>query len=159
VGTYAADDLRILSQKPVDYTTKKGFYIDLAVTPTATNKKGERILLPPVVWADRILFNTLVPSGDSNSCTGGTSGWLMEVDPLTGARTASSVFDLNGDGKYDDRDKSGTEVVNGTKFGTGITVVSDPETDEEIKYSSGSPIMKVKNKGSSKGRRSWRQIR
>jgi type IV pilus assembly protein PilY1 len=95
----------------------------------------------------------------------------MELDALGGSRTASSVFDINGDGKIDSEDQvtviidGEAVVVNGIKSTVGIVktpaVIADGEI--EYKYTGGSEggIGVIREKGSESdliGRRSWRQL-
>ena len=92
----------------------------------------------------------------------------MEVDAVNGARFSFSVFDLDGDGLFDDGDyvtlDDGSKVpVSGQHF---REIISQPVVidagEREFKYISGSSgnIQTVDEKGdSSKGRQSWRQIR
>jgi type IV pilus assembly protein PilY1 len=76
-------------------TSHKGWYIDLIYS--AAGFKGERVVADPVLQGGRIIFTTLMP-GDA--CTGGSDGWLMELQARDGARFSSPVLDLNGDGKF-----------------------------------------------------------
>ena len=55
-------DIRILSDTTVDFTTDRGWYIDL---PT----DGERVVQTPRVHRGRIIFVTLIP--EAGACTGG----------------------------------------------------------------------------------------
>jgi type IV pilus assembly protein PilY1 len=97
----------------------------------------------------------------------------MELDALGGSRIASSVFDINGDGKIDSEDQvtviiDGEEVTvaaSGIKSTVGIVktpaVIADGEI--EYKYTGGSEggIGVIREKGSESdliGRRSWRQL-
>jgi type IV pilus assembly protein PilY1 len=125
VGYYDAAELRYLSDNPVSYDPggQSGFYIDLTVEGV---KQGERVTSSPILLHDRVIFTTLVPSPpeDGNVCnTGSTHGWLMQVT-LTGGQPDNSVFDLNGDGVFDNKDESGSEIVGGVRIkNSGIAFV------------------------------------
>ncbi len=78
--------------------TMRGWYMDL-------NVSGERVVSDPSLYSGRILFTTLIPN--AASCGGGT-GWLLELDAVTGAALGGPTFDVNGDGVVDSNDNLGT---------------------------------------------------
>ncbi|MDR3353397.1 MAG: hypothetical protein LBO00_10465 [Zoogloeaceae bacterium] len=161
--TYYSDttgEYRFVSENTVDYATKSGFYIDLNAQGQTAD--GERLISTPIVWEDRVIFNTLIPSGNANACTGGgMDGWLMEIDPFSGARTPYSVFDLNSDGLFNNadykNDGTGGKVVNGTKVGSGSGFT--PIGVDKYGLNSGGKIQKIANSPVGFGRQSWKQIR
>jgi type IV pilus assembly protein PilY1 len=162
-GTNVFDN-RVVSDNSVDYTTRKGWYLDL-VSPV-NGAEGERVVVQPLLRNGRMIFSTLIPAVDP--CGFGGTGWLMEIDAISGARFSFSVFDLDGDGLFDGGDyvtlPDGTTVpVSGQRFNEIISqpVVIDAG-EKEYKYISGSSgnIQTVTEKGDfTKGRQSWRQIR
>jgi len=113
VGNYDKSELRYISDNKVDYNSDFGFYIDLQV---GNKKEGERVTFSPMLLTDQIIFSTLVPDATpENPCmTSGTYGWFYAIT-LTGAQPETSVFDLNGDGKFDALDEAGSQVINGLK--------------------------------------------
>ena len=157
-------DVRVVSDNTIDYSTQKGWYLDLQ--SPVNGAEGERVVVDPLLRNGRMIFSTLIPSVDT--CGFGGTGWLMEVDAVNGARFSFSVFDLDGDGLFDDGDyvtlDDGSKVpVSGQHF---REIISQPVVidagEREFKYISGSSgnIQTVDEKGdSSKGRQSWRQIR
>jgi len=157
-------DIRVVSNNTTDYTTQKGWYLDLK--SPANGPEGERLVVDSLLRNGRIIFSTLIPAVDP--CGFGGSGWLMEIDALNGARFADSVFDLDGDGLFDKQDyvtlPDGSKVpVSGRHF---KEIISQPVVidagEKEYKYISGSSgnIKTVTEKGDpTKGRQSWRQIR
>jgi len=157
-------DVRVVSDNSIDYQTQEGWYLDL-VSPV-NGAEGERVVVDPLLRNGRMIFSTLIPALDV--CGFGGSGWLMEVDAVNGARFAFTVFDLDGDGLFDDGDyvtlPDGSKVpVSGQRF---REIISQPVVidagEREFKYISGSSgnIQTVEEKGdSTKGRQSWRQIR
>jgi type IV pilus assembly protein PilY1 len=80
--------VRRVSGNTVDWTTKRGWYIDL---PSSM----ERVIGAASVRDGRAIFTTVIPSPDP--CQFGGSGWLMEVSATTGAKLPYAVFDTNGD--------------------------------------------------------------
>ncbi|MEW6119419.1 MAG: PilC/PilY family type IV pilus protein [Pseudomonadota bacterium] len=107
---------RETSANTVDWGTKRGWYMDMNY-PAAN---GERIVTQALLRYGRVIFLTLIPS--SNTCDAGGESWLMELDAVTGSKTADSSFDFNNDGKFDDGDflASGA-VASGVKTSVGIT--------------------------------------
>jgi type IV pilus assembly protein PilY1 len=144
-------DVRTVSTNTVDWTTKRGWYMDL---PTS----GERVIGAALVRAGRVIFNTVIPSFDP--CTFGGAGWLMEVDAKTGGQLPYSVFDTNGDGLVNDND----QVVSGVPIGVGIVkqplaIDGSPTALKLMSGTSGS-IQTERNRsfGAALGRDSWREV-
>lgn len=160
-----ADNYRVVTQNTVNWTQKKGWYLNLKDSPTAS-ATGERVVSTPVLRGGRAIFTTVIPSQDP--CLAGGESWLMELDAFTGARLPYAVIDRNNDRAFNAGDKvaCGTETcdTSGQKSDQGIIktpgIISAGET--EYKYAGGSSggIMVVTEKGStSEGRMSWRQLR
>lgn len=158
-------DIRVVSNKEINWSSHMGWMLEL---PT----NGERIVENSELRNGNIIFTTLIPS--LNSCEAGGTSWLMELNSKDGSRI--EVFDLNGDGKYDDdymtitvTDENGVEQelsvpVSGKKSKSGI--LSSPaivsKDDKEFKYSSGSKgdieVTIEKGATENKGRVSWQQL-
>ncbi|BCR04652.1 hypothetical protein DESUT3_17210 [Desulfuromonas versatilis] len=163
-------EVRVVSKNPVDWASgKKGWYMDL-VSP-ALGAQGERVVDPPLLVGENLVFTTLIPSG--NTCDFGGDGWLMEIEPHTGARTDGSVFDLNKDGKFDSSEyvtvtidsQVVTVPVNGKKSKEGIIttpgVINAGNVDYKLTSTSSGTIETTVEKatGQRRGRGSWRQLR
>ena len=144
--------VRNVSSNTVDWTTKRGWYMDL---PTSL----ERVIGGAAVRDNRVIFTTLVPSTDP--CLFGGTGWLMEVSAITGSKLPYSVFDTTGDKLVNtmDRDISGVPV--------GVGMVKKPLVIEgspvAAKFLSGTTgeIQVERNRtfGPPLGRESWREVR
>lgn len=144
---------RTVSNNSVDWTTKRGWYIDL---PQSGTEPAERSVIMPMLNFGRVIFTTLIPSQDP--CEAGGSNWLMLLDAETGGMMSTPQFDVNGDGKLD----SGDRVIAG--------VSSDGIRSESVAISAGSlthliaatttgAIEKVTIRNNAPPpRRSWRQI-
>ena len=143
-------DIRETSSNTVDWTSQRGWYMDLVVpSVTASGPGGERVISRPLVRYDRVIFVTIIPTTDP--CIPGGFSWIMELDLLTGGRTQLSAFDFNNDGLYNDMDKlaSGNNG-NGVKSNVGITKtptwLENSETAiKELSGTSGN-IMSLKNR-------------
>jgi len=148
--------------------TYLGWYLDL-LEPDGT-AVGERVTSDPILIGNRLIVvsDTYMTS---DPCTANSSSWITELNMANGMRSAESVFDYNGDGVIDSKDLvdfNGTYVV-GTRIRlqsggslSGLTVIVDPTTHNEVKLSSTSKggIAKVVEKGEQDytGRRSWTQL-
>lgn len=163
--TEHGEDLRVVSDETSE--SAKGWYLDLVYDNDA---EGERVVSPPILRFGRVIFTTLIP--DEDPCAYGGSGWLMEMDALSGSRLNYAVFDLNGDGKFDDADfvtitVDGEEIrvpASGKKSDTGIIknpgIISAGETEYKYASSSNGEIEVTTEAGDPNGgRHSWRQLR
>ncbi|MHB1075518.1 pilus assembly protein [Thiobacillus sp.] len=100
---------------PAGTGTQRGWYMDLPAS-------GERVVSDPSLYSNRILFTTMIPN--TASCPGGGgTGWLMELDAVTGAALSGPTFDINGDGVVDTNDYLGSTP--GT-YASGVSKSSIP---------------------------------
>jgi len=176
-------ELRVTTDDPINWDTPafhKGWYMDLYNTEGGnTNNYGERQVTDSILRDNRIIFTTIIPSPDP--CDFGGTGWLMEIDAKDGSRLEFSPFDLNADGKFDDKDHvknvdlDGDGILDpvppgGKKSEVGIPSTPGIVTDSgnpnnsprELKYTSGSTgqiEITTENPGPGNvGRRSWREL-
>jgi type IV pilus assembly protein PilY1 len=156
--------LRITTQRAQGL---KGWYLNLL---SPDGYEGERQVSNTIVRNGRVIFTTLIP--DSDPCGAGGSSWLMELDALSGARLTETPFDLNRDGRFDERDfvrdPNGNMVpASGLQPEVGITpepgVLIGDNGNKEFKYNPGTTgeiSVTVENPGrGAAGRQSWRQVR
>jgi len=166
-GNTVTNSVRTTSQNPIDWSTQKGWYLDLVYSSAV----GERVVSTPLIKSDRVIFVTLIPNTDP--CSPGGESWLMEINTLTGGALSESVFDLNNDDLFDSSDyvanNAGiSSVVSGFKSTVGISktpVWLDKNNEIAFKELSGTSggIATIKNKGAgggggSVGRVYWMQI-
>lgn len=165
-------NLRVTEKNPVDYPGGKlGWYMDL-VDPISNQNRGERQVTDSILRNGRIIFTTLIPSTDP--CDFGGTGWLMELNAETGGQPDFAVFDLNGDGLFNqsdyvdlDGDGVGDVPASGKQSGEGIIakpgIIADPDDDKEYKLSTGSTgniERTVENAPPGYvGRTSWRELK
>ncbi|MCC5885422.1 MAG: hypothetical protein JJT88_03190 [Gammaproteobacteria bacterium] len=164
-------ELRVVSDTEV--VGADGWFLDLIWKQDrgGPGAVGERVTQRAILRGGRIIFTTLIPS--PNACDFGGSSWLMELDAFTGARIERPVFDLDGDGLFDDSDMI-TVIIDGEEVRVapsgqlpdGVGLLSQPAIlsagDREFKFLSGSTgqIESVTERGSfSFGRHSWRELR
>jgi type IV pilus assembly protein PilY1 len=166
-------DLRVSSQNAVDYDEKSGWFMDLKKPPQPGTAEGERVVSAPLLRGGRVIFTTLIPS--ANPCDYGGTGWLMEMDALTGARlpNTGAPWDVYGEDGTPDGQINAHDLVNiggsayapsGKKSSIGIIktpgVISAGE--KEYKYTSGSSGSlegTTESAGAPTGRQSWAQIK
>ena len=163
VTTAYNTDYRVTSNKAVDFSTKKGWFMDL---PTS----GERVGYNPIVRDRRFVFVTLVP--DVDPCAAGGSGWVMELDYVTGSRLPGSPFDVNGDSAVSNLDlvdysadgETHQVPASGVSLDIGIpttpTVIGRDQRTEfkVISGSTGDLATLLEGKSAVSGRLSWKQI-
>lgn len=172
VVSESGSEFRIVSDNPVDWSSKKGWYMEL---PTS----GERVVADPILSNGRIIFVTAIPSQSQALCDSGGSGWIMELDANNGGRIEQFTFDVDNDGDFDADDllnagdlngdgNSDNVAPGGRKSSTGIiqrpTIIGKPGSDIEYKYSSGSEdagieAVREHKGGGIRGRVSWEQLR
>lgn len=153
--------VRVTTNNPIN-DTHDGWYLNL---PTS----GERQVSTPILRGGRLIFTTVIPSGDA--CSAGGESWLMEIDALSGSRLTESPFDLNRDRSFDvddfaplPGDPDGREVpVSGRKSSQGIIKTPGIVTDDRIEYkfasgSAGGIDTTIENAGKQRGRQSWREL-
>ncbi|MBL8201314.1 MAG: hypothetical protein JNK40_10115 [Chromatiales bacterium] len=156
------EGIRVTTNNPIT-DSKDGWYLNLPAT-------GERQVSTPLLRGGRIIFTTVIPSGDA--CSAGGESWLMEMDALSGSRLTESPFDLNRDRSFDINDfarldpndpNSPLVPVSGRKSTQGIIKTPGIVTDDRIEYkfasgSAGGIDTTIENAGKQRGRQSWREI-
>jgi type IV pilus assembly protein PilY1 len=173
ITTHAVDPPKDTAIAPYDNTIsmasyksgKRGWYLKL---PT----DGERAVSDPAIRAGRVIFNTLIP--DSDPCSYGGTGWVMEVDVMTGNRFDGPSFDTNSDGTVSDADRiaynAGMDVSSGRAIASipaaaGFLSMPVPKGKAafENKYvntsAGGVAVIGETGGAGSAGRGSWRQVR
>lgn len=167
-------DVRATSETIVDYTSKKGWYMDLK--SPVNGAEGERVVTEALLRAGRVIFVTLIPNTDP--CAGGGSSWFMELDAINGKRLERAPFDVNGDGYIneadlraiydidgdDDVDDDDKTQMSGIRFhNQGImnkpSVLSDGQQEQKYLPGSNGDLKKLtESAGDPVGRQSWRQL-
>ncbi|MCK4494374.1 MAG: hypothetical protein KAU26_09975, partial [Methylococcales bacterium] len=164
-----SQEVRVLTDTTIDYSTKKGWFINLSLA------SGERVIVDPDIRGDLLFFNTWIP--DSSPCGEGGSGFLMSVKQINGGRTIEATFDLNDDasGKVNADDlvtisgQNETYAPSGQVFNLGLPASSSFLNNQQ--YTPGTsapqgstnppihtrPIAKIN--GSETGRLSWQELR
>jgi len=154
--SFPAGSLRYVTANDLE-DDDKGWRIDLPVS-------GERVIseatFPTGAVQRRVRFTTLIP--DDDPCGSGRQGFLMDIDLLSGGRYTSPVFDLSGDGAFDNSDAPGGTPPSGIGGPTGepLVPVRDPNSNKEGLYQGdGNKLVDGSNESGPAGRQSWRQLR
>jgi type IV pilus assembly protein PilY1 len=159
-GTTFKHDVRLVTNHEVA-DTEGGFYLDL-VSPV-NGQEGERVVVAPTIFDDRVRFITMTP--DPDPCSAGGWSWFIELDPFNGGRTEFSPFDLNNDGKFSSDEFLGGGAsgvpVSGRRNPGGIVTGTGSMGDKDFYGDSGAegPKDDPNNKSAQFLRQSWRQIR
>ncbi len=138
-----------------------GWYLNLPTT-------GERVVTDPAIRSGRVVFNTLIPNTDP--CGYGGSGWVMEVDVMTGNRYDSPTFDTDGNLQISAADL--VDFAGASDNASGRSISSIPAAagylsmkpgyeNKYINTSSGNVNIIGETAGigaGNQGRLSWRQI-
>jgi len=158
--------VRTLSDNPVSWLNTgnannkvKGWYIDLDA-----GYPGERAVRNLQLRGGIIFVNSVIPRNTSQ-CSVGTGGFELAFDPLTGGPGTKTIFDLNNDHTFDNRDNVG-DVDDVLNIVTGIRFDSATPTDSAFIGSrrmtqAGDEIRSIDtNTGvaDTTGRTSWREI-
>ncbi len=178
-GTVSGKSVRVISDNPVDYSTQKGWVIDLLKPPTPGTAMGERVIAAPMLFGGKLLFQTIIPS--ESPCDYGGGSWLMQVAPATGGELSASTFDISGDGLFNAADMidigggvmknaSGLDTGTGISGGFGkpikagdkayvpVAGTGTGDQDEDEDGGAGKPKAPAIASGTLKSRASWRQI-
>jgi type IV pilus assembly protein PilY1 len=155
--------VRDVSDNPVNYATKHGWYMELkpqnvSGSPNASNF-GEKQVHNALVRNGRVIFTTLLPS--QNQCEFGGTSFTMQLDFTNGGLLGEPPFDLNGDDTFSNEDT----YVGGTQSDVGIiptlSIISDGEREFAFGSGSSGDVESIMlNPGpTSVGRQSWRQVK
>lgn len=102
-GTVGGYPVRAFESRQALPTGSKGWYLDLlapAVPPALGAAEGERVISDAQLFGDVLIVSSVIPTADA--CQADGRGYLNALDAFTGTSTGPSLFDLDGDGSYDD---------------------------------------------------------
>lgn len=154
-STTTSQDIRLLSQNSVNWTTKSGWFLDWRVGTGSSSVVGERVVDEMAARGQVLFVNTRTPNLDV--CQAGVEGWSYGIDPNTGGRSSFNVFDFNQNSKVDSGDAyvngNNNSVVSGYKTPAGGAALSG-----DLRFTSDGAPMTVSFGPESTGRQSWRVI-
>lgn len=146
---------RTVSDHSVDWSTKRGWYIDLLQPPEGT-QQGERSVIMPMLNFGRIIFTTLIPSIDP--CEAGGRNWLMLLDAETGGMMPKPQFDTNGDGKLNSTDRVIAAVGSDGIRSESVAISAGSLTHLIAATTTGAVEKVTISNGAPPPRRSWKQL-
>lgn len=145
---------RTVSNNTVDWTAKRGWYIDLTQTG---GKPAERSVVMPMLNFGRIIFTTLIPSVDP--CEAGGRNWLMLLNAENGGMSPDiRQFDTNHDGKLDNGDRIIAAVGSDGIRSESVAISAGSLTHLIAATTTGAVENVTIRNGAQPPRRSWKQI-
>jgi type IV pilus assembly protein PilY1 len=121
-GTIGDFAVRVVEEGSIsDMANKKGWYMDL-VSPV-NGAQGERIVVPNRFQGTALIGTTRIPEAE-DPCRPSGKGFVMAINPFTGARLDRTFFDVSMDGLFNEAD---TLVLNGVPtIVSGLGMDSSP---------------------------------
>jgi type IV pilus assembly protein PilY1 len=139
-----------------DLAGNLGWYMDLP-------SSRERMVVPNQFQGGALIGTSRIPDS-SNVCQPSGSGFIMAINPFTGARLDQTFFDLNSDGLFNDSDRLNVSgnllLVSGIGFDSSPNSPIFVENVMQVSLDDGS-TRTIRTQGSSVDSRrlSWREIR
>lgn len=104
---YSTSTTRVISGLSISWLSSRGWYFDfedqVSSSATPTNI-GERVISNSLITNNVLLFNTIIPkTAQGDLCTSDSESWIMAVDLNTGKAPNYTVFDVDGNGVFDDK--------------------------------------------------------
>ncbi len=141
-------------------TNSKGWYLDLLEPPAPGTAEGERVISDAQLFGDVLIVSTVIPTADA--CQADGRGYLNALDAFTGTSTGPSLFDLDGDGNYDDETLTGdgTQLpVGSVDLGVGMPTLAEVLRGLAVVGGSSGSLGGVKIRETRNvGRVSWREV-
>jgi type IV pilus assembly protein PilY1 len=109
----------ISSGTAADLVGKSGWYIDL-ISPV-NGHQGERMVVPNIFLGLALVGVTRI-TNSTDPCSPGGTGFVMAIDPFTGARLDREFFDRNGDGVVDGSDTLTESSSGDSVIGSGLAL-------------------------------------
>jgi type IV pilus assembly protein PilY1 len=129
-----------VSRNPVDWTTKRGWYIQWP-------NSGQRVIYPPETLLGRIVaVDTMTPisavADDPCLQTNRGRAWNYVIEALTGRGPSTNVFDTNGNqaveltdlavSGYENTADGRTRYLRNTTRSTGLNTVFTPLSTQQL---------------------------
>lgn len=144
---------------PADMAGKRGWYVDLLTPPNPPGTaEGERMVSDTILFGGVLLASSIIPT--SAICDADVRGFVNAIDPFNGTALSSAYFDINNDGKVDDRDVISTpygDLAGGSiDLGGGFT--TNPVVIENVLVAGGLVRSIGVANPNYAGRISWREL-
>jgi len=144
-----------------DLVGKRGWYIDLLPNGSPPGV-GERMVTPNQFQGSALIGNTRIPDA-SDPCAPSGRGFIMSIDPFTGARLVETFFDINEDGAFNSGDLVEVDgelvVVSGLGLNTGFSNPSFLKEKMYIPTDDGNvSVLDINPFSTGASRTSWREL-
>jgi type IV pilus assembly protein PilY1 len=139
-----------------DMAGKKGWFLDLPAS-------RERMVVPNQFQGGALIGTSRIPD-NSNVCQPSGRGFVMAINPFTGARLTQTFFDITGEGTFDDADKlvvSGTPtIISGVGFDSSPNAPIFVGNVMQVSLDDGTTrTMRTQGSAVDSRRLTWREIR
>lgn len=138
----------------------KGWYIDLLQpqSPGPAIAEGERVVSDAQLFGDVLVVSSVIPTADA--CQADGRGYLNALDAYTGTSTGPSLFDLDGDGFFEDEViGTGDLPVGSVDLGVGMPTLSELLRGLAVVGGSSGSLGSVQiREARNVGRVSWREV-
>ncbi|WP_409524650.1 pilus assembly protein [Nitrincola sp. MINF-07-Sa-05] len=150
-------DVRVISAAVEnDMDSKSGWYIDL-ISPV-NGQEGERMVIANSFRRDVLIGTTRIPDS-SDPCAPTGRGYVMAIDPFTGARLNLTFFDINADGLFNSDDMLGDVPVSGIGFDRAPNAPVFIDDVMQVNLEDGTiESIATQSSGSFSERTSWREL-
>jgi type IV pilus assembly protein PilY1 len=160
-ATLASTKVRVIEEgTTTELDASSGWYIDL-ISPVS-GAEGERMVVPNRFQGNALIGTSRTPE-EGDPCEPGGKGFIMAIDPFSGARLSTTFFDVNGDGLFDESDmicdSNGCLPVSGVGFDSSPNNPIFIENVMQVSLDDGS-TRTIRTQGSSveATRLSWREL-
>jgi type IV pilus assembly protein PilY1 len=135
-----------------ELTGRRGWYLDLP-------SSRERMVVPNLFQGGALIGTSRIPDS-SNVCQPSGTGFIMAINPFTGARLEQTFFDLNSDGNFNDSDRLSGNIISGVGFDSSPNQPIFVENVMLVSLDDGSTrSMRTQGSAVDSRRLSWREIR
>lgn len=140
-----------------DLVDKNGWYIDFVSSGVG---EGERMISPNFFYGTVLFGLTLTPEV-TDACNPTGRGMLWGINPFTGARASRPIFDVDGDGMFDETlggDPVSGIAINPLLSNTGVAIVGGDGFAGIITGGDGAGVDLITDDRVGAERKSWREI-
>ena len=149
--------VRAFEAKQALPSTDKGWYLDL-MPPSPGAAEGERVVSNAQLVGDVLVVSSVIPTADA--CQADGRGYINALDAFTGTSTGPSLFDLDGDGNFEDEVVGGAGLpVGSVDLGVGMPTLPELLRGLAVVGGSAGNLGDIKIRETRNvGRVSWREV-
>lgn len=156
--TLAGVPVRAFERRQALPAGSKGWYIDLLKPPAPGTAEGERVISDAQLFGDVLVVSSVIPTADA--CQADGRGYLNALDAYTGTSTGPSLFDLDGDGVFEDEAIGNDKLpVGSVDLGVGMPTLAEILRGLAVVGGSSGSLGNVRiREARNVGRVSWREV-